>query len=345
MPSLPQTPSPSERPALAVAMPAGIERLIFDDGLRERLRLLARVVGDGPIVSFDAPGAEAALAEAEILLTGWGCPPLGEEVLRRAPHLRLVAHAAGTVKDFVTAACWRRGLRVVSAAEANAVPVAEFTLAAILLSGKHAFHIRELYRAERRQLYWGHRTPGIGNLRRRVGLVGASRIGRRVLELLRPFDLEVALHDPTLGEAEASALGVPLVPLPELCSWCDTLSLHAPSLPSTRHMIGEAELARLRDGATLINTARGALVDHTALERELVAGRLQAVIDVTEPEVLPAESPLYELPNVFLTPHIAGSEGPETRRMTALALDEVERFVRGRPLRHEVREADLERIA
>ena len=112
----------------------------------------------------------------------------------------------------------------------------------------------------------------------------------------------------------------PVGSLAGLAAAVDVLTLHAPALPQTRHMIDAAVLAALRDGATLINTARGSLVDHAALERELVSGRIDAVIDVTEPEALPADSPLFELPNVFLTPHVAGAAGRETQRMAALAI-------------------------
>ena len=123
------------------------------------------------------------------------------------------------------------------------------------------------------------------------------------------------------------------------------MSLHAPSLPETRHLLDARRLALLRDGAVLVNTARGALVDGDALTAELVAGRIDAVIDTTEPEILPADSPLYELPNVFLTPHIAGAMGTETRRSRPSPLDEIERLARGEPLAHEVRLEDLARIA
>jgi phosphoglycerate dehydrogenase-like enzyme len=112
----------------------------------------------------------------------------------------------------------------------------------------------------------------------------------------------------------------------------DVLSLHAPALPSTRHMIGAAELAALPDHATIINTARGSLIDTAALEQECLAGRMSAILDVTEPEPLPASSVLYDLPNVMITPHIAGSLGSELHRMTDAALDELERYVSGREL-------------
>jgi len=136
-----------------------------------------------------------------------------------------------------------------------------------------------------------------------------------------------------------------LVELDDLLRRSDVVSLHAPSLPETQHLLDARRLALLRDGTVLVNTARGALVDGAALSKELVAGRIDAVIDTTDPEILPVDSPLYELPNVFLTPHIAGAMGTETQRMATLALDEIERFANGEPLAHEVKLEDFARIA
>ncbi len=133
--------------------------------------------------------------------------------------------------------------------------------------------------------------------------------------------------------------------LDDLFTWSDVVSLHAPALPNTRHLVDVARLARMHDGAWLVNTARGSLVDTDALTRECEAGRLHALIDTPDPEPLPADSPLYDLPNVVLTPHVAGSLGNEIARMGDLAVAEVRRFLSGQPLEHEVREEDLERIA
>jgi phosphoglycerate dehydrogenase-like enzyme len=330
--------------AVLVLVPAIAPGILRPDHT-ERLRTLCEVPDAEPLPNFEEPRAGALLAGAEILLTGWGCPPLSKEVLERAPELRAVFHAAGTVKNHVTDACWDRGLVVSSAASANALPVAEYTLAAILFANKRVFQLQQRYREVRQLRLWSLEVPGLGNYRKRVGILGASRIGRRVIELLRPFDLEVWVSDPYLDPAAADALGVRLVELDELLSACDVVSLHAPALPETRHLLDRRRLALLRDGSTLINTGRGSLVDSNALEEELESGRIFAVIDTAEPEVLPADSPLYELPNVFLTPHIAGSLGDETWRMVELALDEIERFVSGEPLQHEVRREDMERIA
>ena len=133
--------------------------------------------------------------------------------------------------------------------------------------------------------------------------------------------------------------------LDELFAWSDIVSVHAPELPSTRHLVDADRLARMHDGAWLVNTARGSLVDTEALTRECVSGRLNAFIDTPDPEPLPADSPLYELPNVVLTPHIAGSLGTEVSRLGDLAVAEVQRFVAGDALAHEVRADDLDRIA
>jgi phosphoglycerate dehydrogenase-like enzyme len=288
---------------------------------RERLQRVAEVV---------------ALERAEVVLSGWGCPPIDAALLERAPALRAIVHAAGGVKGHVTDACWERGIVVSTAAGANAEPVAEYTLARVLLANKAADRMGRAYRDRRAAIDLITEFPEIGNLGKTVGIVGASRIGRRVIELLAPFDLRVLVSDPYLPYG---------VPLDELLERSDVVSLHAPSLPSTRHMLDARRLALLRDGATLINTARGALIDQDALVAELSSGRIDAVIDVTEPEVLPADSPLYDLPNVVLTPHIAGALGVEVRRLGDSALAELERYAAGEPFAHPVTRADLDRIA
>jgi phosphoglycerate dehydrogenase-like enzyme len=277
------------------------------------------------------------LAEVEILVTGWGCPPIDNGVLAAAPKLRLIAHAAGSVKALVSPSVFARGIAVVTAADANALPVAEYTVAAILFANKRVLDFSARYRRERRPLgIYVNTPPAVGNLRKTIGLVGASRIGRRVAQLLRPFDFTVLVADPFLTPAGARDLGVEAVELDALLARSDVVSLHAPALPETRNLLDARRLGLLRDGATLINTARGALVEQAALVAELASGRLNAVLDVTEPDVLPPESPLYDLPNVLLTPHVAGAAGGELRRFGELITAEIDRFVRGEALRHAV---------
>ncbi|MER7106512.1 hydroxyacid dehydrogenase [Streptomyces sp. NPDC000229] len=335
------------RPAVLLAMGPGIAGRLLTDAHRARLAALART--DPHLVAHDltapVPHIASALAEAEVLFTCWGATPLTAAVLDRAPRLRAVVHAAGSVKHHVTDACWERGITVTSAAAANALPVAEYTLAAILLAGKRVLRAARRYAELRAEHDWLRELADSGNHRRTVGIVGASRVGRRVIELLRPFDVQVLLHDPYVTSDEAAALGVVPAGLDELCARADIVSVHAPQLPSTRHMIGATQLALMPDGATLINTARGSLIDEPALLEHLVSGRLSAVLDVTDPELPPPDSPLYTLPNVLLTPHLAGSLGNELHRMADQALDELERYAKGAPFQDPVRPWELSRSA
>ena len=320
------------RARLAFAMSAAGTRGVLTDAHRSRLAALCDILDPVPLESFSDPRADALLDAAHILLTGWGCPAIDARVLDRAPRLRLIAHAAGTVKTFLSPDVFARGIAVTHAADANAIPVAEYTLAAILFANKRVLAFRQSY-AEQRNAPIHLAGAPVGNLGKTVGIVGASRIGRLVLDLLRRHDLRVLLHDPFLSRQQAATLGAELMELDAMLPELDVLSLHAPSLPSTRHMIDAGRLAMLRDGATLINTARGALIDQAALETELVSGRLSAFLDVTEPEVLPRESPFYELPNVVLTPHIAGALGTEQARLGDFAVGDIERFLRDEPMR------------
>lgn len=334
------------RPKLAFAMAADKTRHVFDTATIDRLGESCDILSRQPFEDLTSQEARAALAEADILVTGWGCPMITPALLRQMPQLKLIAHAAGTVKFTVDPLAYEAGIRVTHAAEANAVPVAEFTLAAILFANKAVFTLRDLYRADpSRMTSYALMDQPIGNFRRVVGIVGASRIGRRVINLLKPFDIAVLLHDPFAHAGDPELAGVEMVALDSLMARSDVVSVHAPLLPDTRGMIGARHLRLMRDGATFINTARGGLVDEAALVAELETGRIQGVIDVTEPEIPPPGSPLFRLPNVFLTPHVAGAIGTERSRLGILVADEVERFVRGETLLYEVMPELLERLA
>ncbi|MFD8721339.1 hydroxyacid dehydrogenase [Streptomyces sp. NPDC059629] len=333
-----------ERPQALFAMTAENMPHIFPPEVLARLRECVEI--DPTLVAHDFadPRVRETLARTEVLVTGWGCPVLDVAALDAAPKLRAVLHAAGSVKGFTTPEVWRRGIVVSSAAAANALPVAEYTLAMILLAGKDVFAFRDLLRT-RRTFPYGDIVPGIGNFHRRVGIVGASRIGRRLIELLRPYDLVVSLADPYVDEVEAARLGVPLLPLDELLRTSDIVTVHAPQTPETRHLLGARELALMPDGSVLINTARGSLLDHGALIGELRTGRLTAILDVTDPEPLPADSPLFDLPNAFVTPHLAGSQGNEVARLGLTVVEEAERLLAGDGLQYAIDHSVLGRAA
>ena len=319
------------------------DRELFDDALRERLGGLVRLESPERLAELSSPGALHRLAEVDVLITGWGAPVISADVLAAAPRLRAIFHAGGSVKNHISQACWDRGILVTSASDANAIPVAEFTLGTILLEGKRAHTYADRYRRHRDgNDSWRDAMPPAINYGGTVGLVGFSRVGKRVAALLRPFDLTVLVSDPHASTAEIVETGAEHVGLDELLRRSEVVSLHAPELPTTRRLLDRRRLSLMRDDSILINTARGSLVDTEALIEECRSGRLRAVLDVTEPEPLPAASPLYDLPNVELTPHIAGSMHAETHRMTESILDEIGRYLRAEPLRHRVNGGALE---
>jgi phosphoglycerate dehydrogenase-like enzyme len=321
------------RPRASFAMAAGTAQQVLHPAAVERIAAVVDIDPDVVLDGFEG----AALDDVELLITGWGCAPITADVLAAAPRLRAIVHTAGTVRHHVTEECWERGIVVSSAAAANAVPVAEYAVAMILLAGKRVPDIAREFRAVRAQRDWNVLYPDAGNYGATVGLLGASLIGRRVADLLRPFDLEVLLHDPYVTDAEVRALGAEPVGLDDLFARSGVVSLHAPLLPATTGMVDARLLALMRDGATLLNTARGGLVDHAALERELLSGRLRAVLDVTTPEPLPPDSPLWGCDGVLFTPHVAGSKSNELRRLADAAAAEVQRWAAGLPFAHPVR--------
>ncbi|MET9993829.1 hydroxyacid dehydrogenase [Streptomyces mutabilis] len=338
-------PVPGSRPRAAVAMSRDAASAVLDPQSLAAFRRICDLAPFPVLDDLSTPRARSVLADVDLLITGWGCPRLDEDVLRAAPRLRAVVHTAGSVRGHVTEACWERGIEVSSAAAANALPVAEYTLSMILLTGKRVLERARDYRASRERGNWLRTPRGVGNYRRTVGILSASLIGRRVVELLRPHDVDVLLHDPYVSDADAAELGVELVGLPDLFARCDTVSVHTPLLPSTRGLVGRALIDAMRTDAVLINTSRGAVVDQEALTDAVLAGRVRAVLDVTDPEVLPPDHPLWDCENALITPHLAGSEGNEWRRLADLALAETTRWASGTGFLHPVRRERLAFLA
>ncbi|MFD5190843.1 hydroxyacid dehydrogenase [Streptomyces sp. NPDC058357] len=330
------TESDTTRPRVLVAIPREFRDRLFTPATWARLTDAADVVLSPSEGALESPAVDALLGATDVLLTGWGSGASSPDWVDRAPRLKAVIHAAGSVRWFMDERVFARGILVSSQAEENGRPVAEYTVAMILLAAKSVFRVEREFRLSRAAYPLDTFTGG--GFGTPVGIIGASRIGRRVLRLLRSFDLDVRVHDPFLSERDARSLGVRLVGLDELFERSAVVSLHAPLLESTRGMIGRRHFERMPDHAVFINTARGALVDQDALITEVATGRIDAVIDVTDPEVLPPDSPLWDLPNVILTPHMAGSVGNEVPRLGRGAVDEVVRFASGEPLRHRIDE-------
>jgi phosphoglycerate dehydrogenase-like enzyme len=335
----------ASRPVVAFLVNSDIQRQILDGETTDLLKRLFEVRWPSER-NHQVTAAEAAelLRDADGCLTSWGSPPLTKDLLDRAPRLRIMSHAGGSVKSYVSDEVWRRKITVTSGSGVIAVDVAHFAIALMVIGRKNMMELAAQASAGEWTGVWGHRPPD--DLRGcTVGIVSAGHVGRKVIELLKPFETTILLYDPYVTADEARALGATRVEITDLFRRSDVVSLHAPSLKTTRHLVNAARLALMKNGAILINTARGSLVDEAALIHELKKRRIWAFLDVTDPEPPPPGSPLFSCPNLTLTPHIAGSIGRGRRKIGDHAIEELRRFFAGEPPLYPVSEDALERLA
>lgn len=285
-------------------------------------------------------------ADVECVFSTWGTPALTEEQIARClPNLKYLYYGAGSVQGFARP-YMARGVRIFSAWQANAVPVAEFTVAQVLLANKGYFAAMRLHSLGRRDEAWDACNRCPGNYGCRVGIIAAGQIGKMVIKALAARKLEVLVCDPYLSDEAAAELGAKKASLEEIFSTCQTISNHLPNLPATQRMLTYEHFSRMLPDATFINTGRGAQIDDEGMIRALkeVPTRM-ALIDVTLPEVLPQDHIFYSMPNVLLTPHIAGSLNDEVHRMAQYMIEEYERVMSGEQPLYEVSEKMLETMA
>lgn len=284
--------------------------------------------------------------DVEFLFSTWGMPQMTEEEIAAVfPNLRAVFYAAGTVQAFARPFL-HRGVRIFSAWGANGVPVAEYTLAQILLANTGYFHTSAIMRTGDAAAADTVRKKFPGNFDVTVGIIGAGMIGKMVIKLLKDYKINVMAYSLDLTPETANALGVQAATIEEIFANCQVVSNHLANLPQTVGMLKKAHFASMLPYATFLNTGRGAQVVEADLIDVLRERRdLMAVLDVTDPEPPEPNSPLYSLPNCILTPHIAGSIGNEVRRMSEYMAAECRRFLQGEPCQWEVTLPMLEYMA
>ncbi len=333
------------RPVVAVAIGRSNYPRMFSDAAWAALESFAQVrhhPGEQPADHDDLLGL---LADADAVITSWGVARLDADVMAAAPRLRAMAHMGSSVKRFVSDAFWERDPHLTSAGVTLARDVAETTLGLMIVGMKRIWPLgRHVAEGGWRDSPVWDRWEARELLRKQVGIVGASNVGRHVIRLLDPFEVDIMVADPFLSDSDAADLGVEKVELPELLERCDVLSLHAPANPATHHMIDATGLALMKDDALIVNTARGDLFDEEALIAELSKGRFFAFLDVTEVEPPPVDSPLRQLDNVVVTPHIAGCI-ENCNRMGELAVEELRRYFAGEPAVYRITREMFDRIA
>lgn len=293
------------------------------------------------------PFMETIFKDADACITCWGTPSLTEELLNSAPKLKLMAHAAGSIKHMVPSNFWGSGRRLTSNAPVIAEDVAQTVLSYILFVMKGAWVLAQSTRSGEwsggeASLFVTRRLDGL-----KVGVVGASNVGKETIKILKPYNCNISLYDPLISDIEVEELGVCReTELNTLIAESDILTLHAPPLESCRHMINKDNAHLIKDGAFFINTARGMLVDETALIKELETGRFFACLDVTDPEPPPIDHPFRKLQNVVLLPHVAGGHTVNGRTMLGrTSIREIFTYLHRGYLRHEVRQEMLDYMA
>ena len=285
-------------------------------------------------------------SDTEYLFSTWGMPSFTEEEIRSTlPSLKALFYGAGSVQAFGRQFL-NCGVRVFSSWAANAVPVAEYTVAQIVLANKGYHGSSRLAKSGNRAMAREYSEAFVGNYGAKIGIIGAGMIGSLVIKMLKAYDLDVIVHDPFLSDSRAEELGVKKVSLEELFCSSNVVSSHLANNESTKGMLGGKLFGTMQPYSTFINTGRGAQV----VERELVSvlkdrPDLTAVLDVTYPEPPEEGSELYTLPNCVLTPHIAGSAGNEVRRMGLYMMKEYDALINGLPCRYEVTVKMLETMA
>lgn len=267
------------------------------------------------------------LAEVEFLFSWWGMSPISvADIKAYLPKVRVLFYAGGRVDHFEAPfrAC---GIEIVTAISVHAIPVAEFTVAQILLANKGAFLCREVLKRESYEAAREHAYQYEGNHGSRVGVLGVGNVGRKVIEYLRPFQVEVLACDPNLTPAEARRLGVELVSMEELFSHCNVVTCHLQNSVATEKLITYEYLSMMGAHTTFINNGDGSHIVNEDLVRACRENpTLTALIDKTDPQTTDPAG-MMNLPNVFRTPLIAGSMGNEVSRMGEYVYEQCRRMI------------------
>lgn len=326
---------------IALIMDPGTRDMVINQKTIDRLSKIGEVVinqGGNNVGSV-----KPLLQDATVCVTSWGSTPLDEELLAVCPDLKILIHAAGSVKPVVSDALWAKGVRVASSAPMLSMGVSETALGFTISASKNFYNLN----ANLHNGLWAEGKEDIRELYElTIGVISGGWAGRHYIELLQPFNVDILLYDPFVSEETAASWGCRKASFEEILEKSDIISIHAPSIPETYHMFNAETLAKMKKDAILINTARGSLIDEEALYNHMKAGNLKyACLDVFDPEPPTADHPLRTLPNCIMTPHLAGLAANGLKKIGQHVCEELERFLAGEKLLAEVTQEMLAKMA
>lgn len=336
----------SEKLNIAVVCGTNNTNRLFTSHALDKLRALGNLVVNDEAAEPTPERLVKLGSDADVIVTSWGTPQLSKEIMEKLPKLKYVAHAAGSVKPVVSDAMFDQGVRVTSSAKVLGIGVAETALGYTLACVKNLFNVSRSIAAGG----WTPESPlkEYDDIREmfeiKIGVISAGNVGGHFMKLLSMFDVEILLYEPFITAEQAmERYGAKLCTLEEVLTQSDVVSIHAPSIPATNHMFNAETLKLMKKDASLINTARGSIVDEQALYEHMKAGNLKyACLDVFDPYEPPlADNPLRTLPNCIMSPHLAGLTHNGLLRIGAHCAAEIERFAAGLPLTTEVSQSQL----
>jgi phosphoglycerate dehydrogenase-like enzyme len=315
-------------------MPAGHVRDTFiPEEAAMKLMALGDVVLNNSEEQFSPEELKEKIMDADIALTGWSTPMLDEFILKDARNLKLVAHTGGSVTPIAGDYLYNKGIKIISGNWLYAESVAEGTIAYILASQRNIVQYNNVVQ----NCSWkDDNSYNEGLLDQTVGIVGFGMVAKNLVRLLKPFRTKICVHADYLTEADCKHFGIKKVSLEELVKTCRIISVHESQRPETYHMISRELLGMIPDGALLINTSRGSVIDEKAMADELGKKRFRAVLDVYEEEPLPAGSGLRGLDNVILIPHMAGPTIDRRKFVTLGLIEDIQRLLRNEKLEYEI---------
>ncbi|GGJ35535.1 hydroxyacid dehydrogenase [Paenarthrobacter histidinolovorans] len=336
------SPPTASRLRILLSIPDAERDAFISPETRSALKELGEVTEIAPAGLQSLDAFATAAADKDAFITAWGFPRLDAEHLAAAPNLKCVVHAASSLHALVSEDFWTTGIPISQAGAAMAPAVAELSLTFTLALLRRVHQLDHSLRTgatwdDARNVQRAREISGA-----RIGVVGASRTGRRYIEACRALGARVCVYDPYLIKGDP--LAASSATLTDLMAHSDVVAVHAPATPETAGLISAAELALLPDGAALVNTARSTIVDMDALYKEVYSGRIDAALDVFGQEPLPVNDPWRSLPNVLLTPHLGGATVDSRRRAGGIVVDELRRFINGEPMEHALTRTDLERM-
>lgn len=273
------------------------------------------------------------LKQADIIFSGWGCPKIDKAFLDVAQNLKAVFYGAGSIRCLVSDEFWNRDIVVCSAGSANAIPVSEYCLSQILFGLKCGYQFINAYKTEKKHTV----IPVRGLYGATVGIVSAGTIGKLVMKKLSEFDVNILVYEEYLSEEEAKEYNAKKATLEEIFSQSDVVSIHTADIPANHGLINGKLISMMKPYTTLLNSSRGVIINEPEMIDVLnKRDDIVAILDVTNPEPPREDSPLWNMDNVILTPHIAGSMVNECKRHGDFMFEEMMHYLNGEELKSAV---------